>query len=177
MNDKYKPLLISLKPNYADLVFSGLKKAELRRHLSGGLEGRDVFVYVSSPVKILRGGFRIGQVWSGTPKDIWKEVSCMAGVSRKTFNEYYSGAPVAFALEIIDVWEYKTPKTLDELRMKFIDFVVPQSYRYVKNDEIRFLKKLQRSPKILSSLNYTTTTDLNVRHNKYLQTFPKLVAL
>ena len=59
MNKTIQPLLLSLKPRYADLIFAGRKKAELRRRIASGIEGRDAFIYVSSPVKQLRGGFRI----------------------------------------------------------------------------------------------------------------------
>ena len=62
-----RPLLLSLKPRYADLVFRGLKTAELRRRIPY-VENRDVFVYVSSPVRRLRGGFHVEHVWSGTPE-------------------------------------------------------------------------------------------------------------
>ena len=69
-----KALLLSLKPIYADLVFSGLKIAELRRRIPC-VENRDVFIYVSSPARELRGGFRVGQVWKGSPDEVWKQVS------------------------------------------------------------------------------------------------------
>lgn len=144
MNSNSSPLLISLKPGYADLVFCGLKTAELRRRISTFVENRDVFVYVSSPVMILRGGFRVGQVWSGSPQEIWHTVSELAGVSRKVFDDYYAGQNVAFALEIIDVWEFENPITLQELRSRFPDFVVPQSYRYLKTNERRSFRNLKR---------------------------------
>ena len=67
MNKTLQPLLLSLKPDYADLVFDGLKEAELRRRITSCMENRDVFIYVTTPVRQLRGGFRVGQVWSGTP--------------------------------------------------------------------------------------------------------------
>jgi len=138
-------LLISLKPGYADLVFGGLKTAELRRRISTYVENRDVFVYVSSPVMKLRGGFRVGQVWSGSPQEIWKTVSNLAGVSREVFDDYYEGKSVAFALEIIDVWEFENPLPLQEIRKRFPDFVVPQSYRYLKPNERRSFRNLKRS--------------------------------
>ncbi|MEP4049793.1 MAG: hypothetical protein ABJN80_13200 [Luteolibacter sp.] len=144
MSAKAPPILISLKPSYADLVFCGLKTAELRRRISTFVENRDVFVYVSSPVKMLRGGFRVGQVWSGSPKEIWATVSNLAGVSRKVFDDYYEGKNVAFALEIIDVWEFVNPLSLHDLRCRFPDFVVPQSYRYMKPDECRSFRHLKR---------------------------------
>lgn len=141
MNEQ--PLILSLKPTYADLVFSGLKKAELRRRLSAQIADRDVFIYVSSPVKQLRGGFRVGRVWTGSPKDIWKMVSNLAGVSRSAFDDYYEGTTVAHALEIINVWEYAKPRSLDSLRKSFDGFVVPQSYRFAKLSESRSFRRMK----------------------------------
>ncbi|NBB78613.1 MAG: ASCH domain-containing protein [Verrucomicrobia bacterium] len=143
-NIKTTPLLISLKPNYADLIFSGLKTAELRRRISEGIQDRDVYVYVSSPVKELRGGFRVGQVWAGSPSQIWATVRELAGVNKRTFDNYYSGQKIAFALEILDVWEYAHPRSLEQLRARFLGFVAPQSYRYVRAEEIRSFRALKR---------------------------------
>lgn len=143
MNTSESPLIISLKPNYADLVFQGLKTAELRRRITQNVINRDVFIYVSSPVMMLRGGFRVGQVWQGSPHQIWKTVSQMAAVTRTTFDEYYEGTDVAYALEIIDVWEYAHPKSLNQLRDRLGKFVVPQSYRYAKPDELKFFRSLK----------------------------------
>ena len=75
MSESPKPLILSLKPRYADLIFEGVKKAELRRRPLVQMEGGDVFVYVTSPVMELRGGFRVGEVWAGTPQEIWEKVS------------------------------------------------------------------------------------------------------
>ena len=75
MTTALPPLIISLKPCYADLVFKGLKKVELRRRIASQINGRDVFIYVSSPDRELRGGFRIGQVWKGSPDDVWSIVA------------------------------------------------------------------------------------------------------
>jgi len=153
MKNTAQPLLISLKPDYADLVFSGLKTAELRRRLSEHIVNRDVFIYVSSPVKELRGGFRVGQVWAGSPEKIWSTVSHLAGVTRKTFDDYYEGSKVAFAIEIIDVWEYESPRTLEHLKKLFTTFVVPQSYRYAKIKEARCFHNWRRRGKIVNSIS------------------------
>lgn len=144
MSQKAPPLLISLKPEYADLVFSGLKTAELRRRISTFVENRDVFIYVSSPVMELRGAFRVGQIWEGTPQDIWQTVSKMAGVSRKVFDEYYQGKDIAFAMEIMEVREFTNPPSLATLRKRFPNFVVPQSYRYLKPNECRSFRNLKK---------------------------------
>ncbi len=139
-----RPLLLSLKPHYADLVFRGLKTAELRRRIPC-VENRDVFIYVSSPVRRLRGGFFAEHVWSGSPEHVWREVSELAGVDKRDFDAYYAGRTVAYAMTIADVWEHAGTVDLKALRVRFADFVVPQSWRYVRPEEYRFFRTLRRS--------------------------------
>lgn len=138
MTKTVPPLLIALKPQYADMVFEGLKTAELRRRIPSHVRNRDVYIYVSSPAMELRGGFRVGEIWTGSPDEIWTTVSHAAGVSKQTFNDYYDGLNVAFALEILDVWEFANPIPLGRLRERIPAFVVPQSYRYAKPAEFRW---------------------------------------
>lgn len=137
------PLLFSLKPRYADLVFDELKKVEFRRRIATNMKGRDVFIYVSSPARQLRGGFRVADVHSGDPEEIWEKVSELGRVDKRDFDTYFEGRSVAYALEICDVWEYENPIKLDDLRSRFQNFVVPQSWRYVKNEEYRLFRELK----------------------------------
>lgn len=147
MDTTTDPLLFSLKPYYADLVFKRLKEAELRRRITACMENRDVFIYVTSPVRQLRGGFRVGHIWSGTPKEVWKQVSELAGIRKRDFDAYYAGRTVAYALEITDVWEYKNPISLNTLGNRLTDFVVPQSWRYVRPEEYRLFRRMKRLTK------------------------------
>ena len=54
------PVLFSLQPCYAELIFAGAKRAEFRQRPVTHMKGRDVFVYVTSPIRELRGWFRVG---------------------------------------------------------------------------------------------------------------------
>lgn len=139
-----RPVFMSLKPYYADLVFDGLKKVELRRRVVSKAMNTCVFVYVSSPTMELRGGFRIGQVWSGPPEEVWRSVYDRAAVDRSAFDAYFQGQSIAHALEIKDVWEYEVPIGLDALRSLFENFVVPQSWRYVKAEEEKTFQQMER---------------------------------
>lgn len=159
MNTPLQPLLISLKPRYADLVFEGLKKAELRRRILACMKNRNVFVYVSSPVMELRGGFRVAQVWQGSPEYIWREVSDLAGITRRDFDAYFEGSTIAYALEIKEVWEYQKPVSLNTLRNRFPNFVVPQSWRYAKPEEYR---SFRRKSKMSDRRNIVFESDLCV---------------
>ena len=144
MTTVLRPLIISLKPYYADLLFEGLKKVELRRRIASQINGRDVFIYVSSPVRELRGGFRVGQVWEGSPDAVWNIVAELATVDRWEFDAYFQGQAVAYALEVTNVWEYQSPVGLNWLRARFDDFVVPQSWRYAKPEEHEAFQKMKR---------------------------------
>lgn len=146
MTTELRPLIISLKPRYADLVFEGLKKVELRRRIASQTSNRDVFIYVSSPVRKLRGGFRVGQVWEGSPEAVWRVVSELSTLEKREFDAYFRGQAVAYALEVTNVWEYLDPASLSWLRNRFDDFVVPQSWRYAKTEEEEVFGKMERRP-------------------------------
>ena len=135
---------MSLKPNYADLVFAGQKTVELRRRALAEMKGCDAFVYVTRPVMKLRGGFSVGEVWCDTPDQIWGMVSDRAKVDKADFDAYYAGRAIAYALEITDVWEYANPIGLVALRRQFQDFVVPQSWRYAKPTEYLSFRSMER---------------------------------
>lgn len=138
MNTSLNPILLSVKPRFADLIFNGLKEAELRRRFIQNAKGRDVFIYVTSPVRTLRGGFRVGHVWYGTPADIWNKVHHIVQIKKREFDEYYGNRSIAYALRIIDVWEYKEPMRFQDIKQQFSEFVVPQSWRYVHLEEYKF---------------------------------------
>lgn len=138
------PLVLSLKPRYADLLFMGVKTIELRRRIAVGMEGREVFVYVSSPVQRIRGGFRVEEVCSGAPEEIWGRVGSKAGVERMEFDAYYDGSGVAHALHVSHVWEHGAPVGLEALRDELRDFRPPQSWRYAKGCELSWLEEFKR---------------------------------
>ncbi len=134
-------LLLSVKPYFADQIFDGTKTAELRRRISIYVKNQEVLIYVTTPVRQLRGGFRIEQVWSGPPETVWEKVSDKAGVTKGDFDAYYEGVKTAYALKITDVWEYDEPFGLESLRDMFEDFVIPQSWRYLKTNESQVLQR------------------------------------
>ncbi len=146
MTTVLRPLIISLKPYYADMLFEGLKKVELRRRIASHISNRDVFIYVSSPVRELRGGFRVGQVWEGSPEEVWNIVADLPTINRREFDAYFQGQAIAYALEVTNVWEYENPVALSLLRDLFDDFVVPQSWRYAKSEEHEAFQRMKRRP-------------------------------
>lgn len=143
-----RPVLLSLRPHFADLVFRRIKRAELRRRFAKFAKDREVLVYVSSPEQVLRGGFRISEVWQGNPSEIWKKVCNRAGIDRTVFDSYYEGSNVAYALDIADVWELPFPIPLETLKDQLSSFTVPQSWRYLKDDEKILIERMRTEQEI-----------------------------
>ena len=165
MKTSIQPIILSLKPCYADLVFMELKTAELRRRISLHIQNRDVFVYVSSPTMALRGGFRVGDFWTGTPQEIWSLVEDLAQVKKHDFDSYFEGQTVAYAFEITEVWEAQEPISLSELRNEISNFTVPQSWRYVRKDELQFFRQIRKQAKRSPEHSIKKTQS---NHNQYV---------
>ena len=144
MTPRPQPLLLSLKPRHADLIFRGDKLAELRRRIAPDMDNRAAYVYVSSPVCALRGGFRVERVWDGTPEEVWDSVRQYVGMAKRDYDAYYAGSRIACALQIAGVWEYRRPVRLERLRTRFPGFVAPQSWRYSTAEEHRSFRKMAR---------------------------------
>ena len=134
------PLLLSLKPRFAELVFLGEKTVELRRRIASTMTGREVFIYVSSPVRMIRGGFRVAEVWSSDPESVWSEVASRAGVAKAEYDAYYEGCGIAHALALSDVWAHEVPVEIEGVRRALPGFRPPQSWRYARGRELEWLQ-------------------------------------
>lgn len=145
-----RPLLLAMKPCYADLVFEGLKKVEFRRRIASQISGHDVFIYVSNPNMELRGGFRVGEVWHGSPENVWSMVPDRDHLDKQVFDTYFRGLNLAYALEIKSVWKFEKPVGLSSLRDLFGNFVVPQSWRYLTPKEQIAFQTLERHTEVVA---------------------------
>lgn len=127
-----RALLLSIRPRYADLFFSGRKKAELRRVRPRVKKGDLVLLYVSAPTKALMGAFQVKEVFQGTPTQIWRKAESHVGITKQEFDSYYSGLSCGFAILASQVWKLERPIRLSRLKQRWVRFSPPQGYRYVK---------------------------------------------
>lgn len=126
-------LLISIRPQFAKMIFAGSKTVELRRVCPKISSGDLALIYVSSPTKQLQGAFEVGKVISTSPSSLWKKVGKMSGVTRKEFFAYFNGKKEAHALVIKRAWKLPAPICLTTLRRSKGGFRPPQNFHYVKN--------------------------------------------
>lgn len=135
-----KTLLLSIRPEFAEKIFGGTKTAELRRTRPRVKRGDWVYVYVASPVKALRGAFRVNKVIDDLPHKLWRKVKHVAGVTRKQFDDYYEGAERAYAILLEQVRHFAHAVHLKHLRQRWPRFRPPQSYFYIPNERLASLK-------------------------------------
>lgn len=135
---KTNSVLFSIRPQHAIKIFCGKKTVELRRVRPKKLkEGTLVFVYVSSPQKALWGGFRVAEVIQKPVLELWGSVKKKAYLSRKEYDEYFQGVFEGVAIFINEVWSLQEPIELVELKKRIRDFQPPQSFRYIRAEEIK----------------------------------------
>jgi predicted transcriptional regulator len=134
-----KTLLLSIRPQYAEKIFDGTKKVELRRIKPNVNSGDTVFVYVSSPVKALRGKFIVDKVLQEAPEKLWEQIKNDVGLTKEEYKSYFEGASFGFGIYLKAVQDMPSPLSLGELRELWSNFHPPQSYKYLKPHEINLL--------------------------------------
>jgi len=123
--------MLSVRPEHADKIFSGVKTVELRRLCPKLAKGDLVLVYVSSPIKSLVGGFRVDKVLAERPQSLWAKVQFQSGLTREEFDLYYLGARIGYGIVISEAWRLPKPLSLYHLKALWPGFRPPQSYCYL----------------------------------------------
>lgn len=120
-------VLLSIKPEFADKIFSGEKKFEFRRVIFKNKAVSTVVVYVSSPVQKVVGEFEIGSIITDGISALWEQTKEHAGISGEFFQAYFSDKREGHAIVIKKVTRYKKPLCL----RKDFDLLPPQSFMYL----------------------------------------------
>jgi len=121
-------VLLSIKPEYADQIFSGTKKYEFRKSAFKKSGIKTVVVYSTMPVGKVIGEFEIDKILWEQPHDLWEETKSFAGISRDFFFKYFSGREKAVAIKVGEATRYDQPMNLHDLGD---NIKAPQSYRYL----------------------------------------------
>lgn len=127
-----KTLLLSIRREHADRIFSGMKIYELRRIRPRLTAGDRVIVYVPGPVKAVCGEFLVNGVLEAAPSALWKKVARGCGLTRTEFDLYFAETSQAFAISIGHFTKFDVPVHLARLRSVAPGFRPPQAYHYLQ---------------------------------------------
>jgi predicted transcriptional regulator len=121
-----RDVLMSIRPPYSAAIFSGRKTVELRRRRPSFGAGTRILVYSTTPEQRLEGAFEVGGVLAEDPDTLWALVGNRAGVDRATFDDYFSGCEVAYAIEVTNV------RSIAPVPLPIRP---PQSYQFLDEEE------------------------------------------
>ena len=121
-------VLLSIKPEFSRLIFSGEKKFEYRRVIFRDERVSTVVVYSSSPVQRVVGEFRVGEILRGAPEDLWLRTGRVSGIAQSAFFRYFENCDTGYAIEVRNPKQYRLRQTLD---CAFAIASPPQSFCYL----------------------------------------------
>ena len=134
---KWMHVLLSIKPEFVEKIFSGEKKFEYRKVIFRRSGITKVIIYSTLPEGKIVGEFSIDRIIKGVPRDIWKKTKNDSGIKKDFFKQYFNGRPEGYAIKISDVKKYERPFKLNEIKIKV---TAPQSFMYLSNEHIKEFK-------------------------------------
>jgi len=121
-------VLLSIKPEFANKIFSGEKRYEYRKSIFARKGIKTVIVYSTMPVGRIIGEFEIEEILQDNPKNIWQETKEHSGIHSHFFDNYFQGRETAFAIKVKKAILYDEPLIPGEV---IDNFFAPQSFMYL----------------------------------------------
>ncbi|EPY05882.1 hypothetical protein PAALTS15_17536 [Paenibacillus alvei TS-15] len=122
-------VLISIKPEYASQIFTGVKKYEYRKTIFKRDNVESLLVYATNPVKKIIGEIFIEEILEDSPNNIWEATKEYSGVSYSFFMQYYANKSKGYAIKIKKAVLFEKPIGLSDLEKSI---KAPQSFCYIE---------------------------------------------
>lgn len=124
-------ILLSIKPHYADLIYSKDKLFEYRKRAPKRVD-LPILLYETAPIQRVTGMITD---WSGiqaSPETIWTYSKAHSGLTFNKFFKYYDGCEQAVAIRIDSVTSFANSVKLQDLNRTLKR--TPQSFCYIRSD-------------------------------------------
>ena len=138
---KPSDVIISIRPNFAEAIFSGVKTIELRRRVPQLPIGTKLWIYATKPTGAVLGYAMVDGVVSGSLDEIWAVSIERAGVSRAAFDAYFAGLEKGVALILSHVRQGQ-PVTIAALKIIRPRFHPPQTTARISESEASLLDEI-----------------------------------
>lgn len=124
-------LILSIKKEHVDRIFSGEKKFELRKVLPKK-EFSKIYFYQTEGGGVV-GSSAVVRVIEGSPQKIWQAVGEMA-TTKERLLKYFNGRKLGYAIQLDNPQRFSAPIWPTALREYLQRFTVPQSYLLLEPD-------------------------------------------
>lgn len=129
-------MLVSIKPEFANRIFDGSKKIELRKSSPNVNPGDLMIVYSTFPEMAVIGVCKIDTIIKSSPKEIWTNYSELLGIDKERFFDYYSDYNTAIGIVLKSAKRFKEIIPLKKIKENYPSFSPPQTFRYLERDMI-----------------------------------------
>ena len=127
-------VILSLKPQYAELILSGEKTIELRNRVVRMEPGTVIWIYATKPVGGIVALAELDSIVHDTPSEIWLRFQREMCIDRAHFDSYIDNRESVSALKLSSVRKLKQLVTLDWIRRSIGSFQPPQFYARLSID-------------------------------------------
>lgn len=122
-------VLLSIKPQFVEKIFSGEKTFEYRRSIFKNQNVDTIVIYSTQPVGKIVGEVTIDKIITEQINVLWEKTKQNSGISHEFFKDYFQNKDYGYAIKIKDVIEYTEPYSLSDYS---IGLRAPQSFCYLE---------------------------------------------
>ncbi|KIL39598.1 hypothetical protein SD70_18890 [Gordoniibacillus kamchatkensis] len=121
-------VLLSIKPEFVNKIFSGQKKYEYRKTIFKRKDINIVVVYATAPISRVVGEFEIESILFDDVNSLWEETKTHSGIDEQFFFEYFTEKEKGYAIKIKNYERYSKSRKLGDVYHS----VPPQSFAYIE---------------------------------------------
>lgn len=122
-------ILLSIKPKFADMILSGVKKVEYRKALASIANDR-IFLYATAPIKKVVGEVKVKRADRSENKEaVWACYLDCSGITKEEFDEYFKDKKCASWYFLEEPIRYKKPQNIRYFGVKS----APRNFIYLKD--------------------------------------------
>ena len=123
-----RKIMLSIKPEYVEKIFDGLKIYEYRRKCPNHPISQ-IVIYETAPVSKVVGTVDVDEMLGTAPHVLYDMTKKWAGISEDDYNDYFKGSNVAYAYSLNHPVIFSRPASIEEYGLRG----VPQSYVYLED--------------------------------------------
>jgi predicted transcriptional regulator len=145
-------ILLPLYPQYAKDIMAGKKTVEFRKaNVPRNLT--HVVVYATAPEKKILGYFSVRKTVEASAATLWRRFGRDGQVSKRDFDEYYTGGGVGIAILVDCIFRFRRPVSVD---LNGSLYPIPQSFKYLSRSEWRRFSRRRSRPHRCQTLTTRT---------------------
>jgi predicted transcriptional regulator len=128
-------IVLSIKPEFSQLILKKKKKYELRKKVSKNLTlGSKVFLYETSPSQSIVGYFLVEDILFENVLTMWDKYHEDFGIDFDRYSDYFANQASGYAIKIGRVYRFKESKRITDIKGFGNTLTPPQSFIYAPNN-------------------------------------------